>query len=48
LDEAKAIAQTVLEREPSFTIHGTARYAELEAAVFRPFAEAWREAGLPE
>ena len=48
LDEAKAMAQTVLEREPSFTIHGTARYSELETAVFRPFAEAWREAGLPE
>ena len=48
LDEAKAMAQTVLEREPSFTIHGSARYSELEPAVFRPFAEAWREAGLPE
>jgi len=48
LDEAKAMAQTVLEREPSFTIHGHARYSELEPAVFRPFAEAWREAGLPE
>jgi adenylate cyclase len=48
LDEAKAMAQTVLEREPSFTIHGTARYSELEPAVFRPFAEAWREVGLPE
>ena len=48
LDEAKAMAQTVLEREPSFTIDGTARYSELEPAVFRPFAEAWREAGLPE
>lgn len=48
LDEAKAMAQTVLEREPSFTIHGTARYSELEPAVFRPFAKAWREVGLPE
>ena len=48
LDEAKAAAQTVLEREPSFTIHGTARYAELEPAVFRPMADAWREAGLPD
>jgi adenylate cyclase len=48
LDEAKAMAETVMEREPSFTIHGTARYSELEPAVFRPFAEAWREAGLPE
>ena len=48
LDEARAAARTVLEHEPSFTIHGTARYAELEPAVFRPMAEAWREAGLPE
>ena len=48
VDEAKAAAQTVLEREPSFTIHGTSRYAELEPAVFRPMADAWREVGLPE
>ena len=48
LDEARAAARTVLEYEPSFTIHGTARYAELEPAVFRPMADAWREAGLPE
>ncbi len=48
VDEARAMAQTVLEREPSFTIHGTARYAELEPAVFKPMAEAWRKAGLPE
>jgi adenylate cyclase len=48
VDEAKAMAQTVLEREPSFTIHGTSRYAELEPMVFRPMADAWREAGLPE
>jgi len=48
LDEARAAARTVLEHEPSFTIHGTARYAELEPAVFRPMADAWREAGLPE
>jgi TolB-like protein/cytochrome c-type biogenesis protein CcmH/NrfG len=47
-DDAKAMAQTVLEREPSFTIRGTARYAELDPAVFKPFADAWREAGLPE
>jgi tetratricopeptide (TPR) repeat protein len=47
-EEAKVMAKTVLERDPSFTIHGTALYAELEPAVFRPFAEAWREAGLPE
>jgi adenylate cyclase len=47
-EEATAMAQTVLELEPSFTIAGTARYAELEPAVFRPMANAWREAGLPE
>jgi adenylate cyclase len=48
LEEAKAMAQTVLECDPSFTISGTSRYAELEPAVFRPMADAWREAGLPE
>ena len=48
MDEAKAMAKTVLECDPSFTIHGTALYAELEPAVFRPMADAWREAGLPE
>jgi len=48
VEEAKATAQTVIEREPSFTIRGTSRYAELEPAVFRPLADAWREVGLPE
>ena len=48
VEEAKATAQTVLEREPSFSIRGTSVYAELDSAVFRPFADAWREAGLPE
>ena len=46
--EAKAMAQTVLECQPSFTIRGTSLYAELEPAVFRPLADAWREVGLPE
>jgi len=48
MEEAKAMAQTVLECDPSFTISGTSRYSELEPAVFRPMADAWREAGLPE
>jgi adenylate cyclase len=48
LEDAKAMARTVLDCDPSFTIGGTSRYAELEPAVFRPMAEAWREAGLPE
>ena len=47
-DEARAMAQTVLEREPSFTIRGTARYSELDPDVFGPFVEAWRAVGLPE
>jgi TolB-like protein/tetratricopeptide (TPR) repeat protein len=47
-DEAKAMAQTVLEREPTFTIRGSSRYSELNPAVFKPLADAWREAGLPE
>ena len=47
IEEAKAMARTVLECDPSFTIRGTSRYAELEPAVFRPMADAWREAGLP-
>ena len=46
-EEAKAMAQTVLECDPSFTIRGTAVYAELEPEVFRPFADARCEAGLP-
>ena len=48
VDDAKAMAQTVLECQPSFTIHGTSLYAELEPKVFRPLADAWREVGLPE
>jgi tetratricopeptide (TPR) repeat protein len=48
VEEAKVMAKTVLDCDPSFTIHGTALYAELEPTVFRPFADAWREAGLPE
>jgi len=48
MEEAKAMAKTVLECDPSFTIRGTSLYSELEPAVFRPMADAWREAGLPE
>jgi hypothetical protein len=48
VEEARAMAKTVLECDPSFTISGTSRYSELEPAVFRPMADAWREAGLPE
>jgi len=46
-DEAKEIARTVLQCDPSFTIGGTAVYAELDPNVFRPFADALRDVGLP-
>lgn len=46
-DEAKRMAQSVLEREPSFTIRGTAIYAAIEPRVFERFAQAWRDVGLP-
>jgi TolB-like protein len=46
--EAKAMAQTVLEQEPSFTIGGTSIYAALVPEVFSAFADAWRELELPE
>ena len=46
--EAKAAARDVLECEPTFTICGLSLTAELEPAVFGPFADAWRELGLPE
>jgi len=47
--EAKAAAQDVLEHQPSFTIHENRLVTGgLEPAVFKPFADAWRELGLPE
>ena len=47
--EAEASARNVLEHEPTFTIHGAGVVAgHLEPAVFKPFADAWREIGLPE
>lgn len=46
---AKAAAQEVLDREPTFTIRGTERTGgALEPRVFEPFAKALREIGLPE
>ena len=47
--EAKAAARDVLEHEPTFTIRSLRIVAgELNPAVFKPLAEAWREIGLPE
>ena len=47
--EAKAATQEVFKYEPTFTIHGVQVVAGgLEPSVFDPFADAWREIGLPE
>ena len=47
--EAKTAAQNVLLHEPTFSIHGVRLVAGgLKPAVFKPFADAWRELGLPE
>ena len=48
VEEAKAAGRDLLECEPSFTISGRTRTAGFQPAVFAPFAEAWREIGLPE
>jgi TolB-like protein/tetratricopeptide (TPR) repeat protein len=46
--EAKAATRDFLALEPDFTIHGLSRAIALEPTVFGPFAQAWRELGLPE
>jgi tetratricopeptide (TPR) repeat protein len=48
VEEARVAAQALLESEPTFTVHGISLVAELEPAVFGPFADALREVGLPE
>ena len=47
-EEAKAAAQQVLALQPTFTVRGVSAIVGHEPAVFSAFAEAWREAGLPE
>ncbi len=48
VDEAKAAARGLLEREPSWTVHGQLDIMGFEPTVSGPFADAWREIGLPE
>jgi tetratricopeptide (TPR) repeat protein len=45
-DEAKAEASRVLALEPTFSIGRYSAMVELAPAVFRPFADVWREIGL--
>jgi hypothetical protein len=43
-----AAAQAMLEYQPSYTNRNYSHTGELEPAVFRSFADAMREIGLPE
>jgi adenylate cyclase len=47
VEEGKAAAQRVLALQPTFTIRKFLVTVGLVPAVFTPFADAWREAGLP-
>jgi TolB-like protein/Flp pilus assembly protein TadD len=47
--EAKEAARNVLRHERAFSIQGVQRVSgELEPTMFKRFADAWREIGLPE
>lgn len=47
-EEARAAAQSLLERDPNFTIGGFSVIVGVNPEVFSEFAEAWRKAGLAE
>ncbi len=47
-EEARIAAQSVLKLNPSFTIRRFAVTVGVNPEVFSAFADAWREAGLPE
>ncbi len=47
-EDAKAQARRVLALDPTFTIRRFSITVGISPAVFKPFAEAWRKAGLPE
>jgi TolB-like protein len=46
--EARSAAQSVLKLDPSFTIRRFSATVGVKPEVFLAFANAWREAGLPE
>jgi TolB-like protein len=48
MDDAKAAAREILECEPSWTIRRAKDIFGVVPAVFGPFAQAWREVGLPD
>jgi TolB-like protein/Tfp pilus assembly protein PilF len=47
-EEARAEALQVLALEPPFSIDRYSAMVELTPTVFRPFADVWREIGLPD
>ena len=48
MEEARSAARQVLELQPNFTIQGFSISVGLAPEVYAPFAQAWRQAGLPE
>ncbi len=47
IEEAKAEAHQAVVHDPNFSIGRFSTAAGFEPAVFAPFAEVWREAGIP-
>jgi hypothetical protein len=47
-EEARVEASKVLALEPKFSIRRYSAMVELTPTVFRPFADVWREIGLPD
>ena len=47
-EEARTAAQSVLKLDPSFSIRRFSVTVGVNPEVFLAFANAWREAGLPE
>jgi len=47
-EDAKLSAQRLLALDPTFTIKRFAPIADIEPKVFRPFADAWKAAGIAE
>jgi hypothetical protein len=46
-EEAEAEARRAIAFDPNFSIKRFSVAAGFEPAVFTPFAEAWRKAGIP-
>jgi tetratricopeptide (TPR) repeat protein len=47
VEEAKASCRQAVQHDPNFSIRSFTEAVGLEPTVIEPFAQAWREAGLP-